>query len=151
LAVNSDNEILEAKSQRNKLRWKRKGEVQQTPASLSYWEDRVVMLDTEGMLWIAEDRRGRLTWEALPRCPGAIDVMASQDRLYVLTDKQEILQYDQPTGWLRVAIKNGITYSQDMRLLMASDTGFWGLDSSGELYQAQHNSTHQLAVNVLVI
>jgi hypothetical protein len=152
LALNSRNELLEANvSRQHKLRWRRKSELQQTPTSLSYWKGGFVMLDTEGALWVAEDRRGPLTWEVLPPCPGAVDVMAAQNHLYVLTDKQEILQYDQSTGWLRVAIKNGITYDQDIRLLMASDAGFWALDGSGELYQAQHNSTHQLSVNALVI
>jgi len=151
-ALNTDNELLEAKlSRRGELRWKHKGVLQQTPRSLSYWKNRLVMLDTDGMLWTAEERRGRLTWESLAECNDVIDIMGDQRHLYVLTAKQEILRYDGPAGWLRVAIHNGITYNQDIRLLMASDEGFWAMDSEGVLYQGQHNSTQQLAVNVLII
>src|SRR5690606_7217882 len=81
----------------------------------------------------------------------AIDLMGDRHHLYVLTGKQEILRYDEPTGWLRVAIHNGMTYNQDMQLLMASSKGFFGMDSAGVLYRGQHSSTHQLAVNALVI
>ncbi len=151
-AVNSDNELLEAKlSRRGKLHWRSRGALQQTPKSLSYWNNRLVVADTAGMLWTAEDHRGRLTWDALMECDDVIDVMGNHDKLYVLTAKQEVLRYERPEGWLRVAIHNGITYNQDMQLLIAADEGFWALDSSGMLYQGQHNSTHQLAVNALVI
>ncbi len=151
-ALNAHNELLEAKiSSRGKLRWKRKGVLQQTPRSLSYWKDRLVMLDSAGMLWTAQDNRSRLTWNSMIEREGVIDIMGNRDDLYVLTAKQEILRYDEPTGWLRVAIHNGITYDQHMQLLMASSGGFWGMDSAGVLYQGRHSSTHQLAVDVLMV
>lgn len=151
-AVDANNELLEAEvPRRGEVHWKRKGALRQTPKSVSHWNGRLVLLDTAGVLWTAKDRRGRLTWDALVECKDVIDVMGDRHNLYVLTAKQEILRYDGPTGWLRVAIHNGITYNQDMQLLMASDEGFWALDRSGILYQGQHNSTRQLAVNALVI
>jgi len=151
-ALDVDNELLEAKiPSRGELRWRRKGVLQQTPRALTYWKDQLVMLDTAGRLWTAEDRRGPLTWNPMWECDDVIDIMGDRHDLYVLTAEQEILRYDEPTGWLRVAIHNGITYNQDMQLLMASDKGFWALDRSGTLYQGQHSSTRQLAVNALVI
>lgn len=152
LAVSTDNELLEAVvAGKRELRWRRKGILQQTPMSLSYWKGRLVMLDTAGMLWTAEDRRGQLTWEPLAACDDVIDIMGDRHHLYVLTAKQEILRYEGSEGWLRVAIHNGITYNHDMRFLMASGEGFWAMDGAGVLYQGQHASTHQLAVNALVI
>ncbi|MGV3764129.1 hypothetical protein [Parapedobacter sp.] len=152
VALNAHNELLETKiSGRGKLRWRHRGTLQQTPRSLSYWKGRLVMLDSEGMLWTAEGDRSRLTWRPIIECEDVIDIMGNRDELYVLTAEQEILRYDEPRGWLRVAIRNGITYDQDMQLLMASSGGFWGMDSAGVLYQGQHSSTHQLAVNVLMI
>lgn len=151
-AVNSDNELLEAAvSHRGGLKWRRKAVLQQIPRSLGYWSGRLVILDTAGVIWVAENRRGRLTWDAVTECDGAIDVMADEDHLYVLTDQQEILRYEGSKGWLRVAIRNGITYNHDMRLLMASDQGFWAMDGTGVLYQAQHSTTGQLTVGALVI
>lgn len=151
-ALNTDNELLEAiPSHRKGLKWRHKAVLQQTPRSLSYWNGHFVLLDTAGMLWVATDRPGLLVWDNLAKCKGAIDIMVNKDNIYVLTDKQEILQYKGSEGWLRIAIHNGITYNQDIRILMASSKGFWSMDGIGVLYKAQHNSTGQLSLGALVI
>jgi len=152
LALTADNELLEAtRSRQDELHWRRRGMLEQTPKALSHWKDHWVLLDATGMLWTAKEGGGRLMWDTLVKCDDVIDVMADRENLYVLTAKQEILRYDGPDGWLRVAIRNGITYDQDMQLVMASGEGFWAMDRAGVLYKGQHNSTRQLAVNALLI
>lgn len=151
-ALNTRNELLEASiSTRGRTKWKRKGQIVQTPRALSYWDSRLVLLDEKGKLWTAKVRRGPLEWSAWTVCEGAIDIMADQHNLYVLTDKQEILRYEATGEWIRVAKHNGITYNQDIRLVMASGTGFWAVDSAGILYEAAHNSVGQLTVGALII
>lgn len=150
-ALDAANDLLEAAPRRGKLRWKRRGNVHMAPQALSYHNGRFVLLDTAGVLWIAEDHRGSLAWRALATCDGAIDVMSDQRYLYALTGKQEIQRYVTDTGWLRVAIPNGITYHQDIRLLAASGAGYWALDHAGVLYQARHSSANQLTIGALLI
>ena len=151
-AVNAENQLMEAKvSRKGAVRWRHRGALQQTAKSLAYWKDRWVLLDTEGTLWTATDRRGTLMWEPLTSRADVIDVIGTSDQLFILTADQEILRYGSPTGWLRVAIHNGITYHQDLKCVVSSDQGFWALDRAGALYRAQHNTDRQLAVNAVVI
>jgi len=151
-ALDASNELLEAAPPyRGIIRWRRVGTVQMAPQALSYHDGRFVLLDTAGVFWTAEDRHGSLAWHPLVTCRGAMDVMSDQRHLYTLTDKQEILRYRPDTGWLRIAIPNGITYHQDIQLLMASGSGYWALDHAGVLYQARHSSVNQLTVGALLV
>ncbi|MGK6352874.1 hypothetical protein [Parapedobacter sp. DT-150] len=151
-ALNARRELLVASlPTRGALKWKHVDEVKMTPRSLCYWVGRLVVLDASGALWTAQDGPGRLAWSPLAQCKGAIDVMANNNGLYVLTEGQEILKYSSDGNWLRVAVPNGTTYRQDIRLLAVSDSGFWGVDAGGLSYQAQHASTRQLTVGALVV
>ena len=152
LAVTEDNQLLIGRiSRKGTWRWRNQGTLHQSLRSVSYWKGQLVALDVEGKLWTAADGLGTFIWNALPDCAGVIDVMASGEHLYVLTNAQEILRYEPSSGWLRVAIQNGLTYTQDIRLLLASDNGFWGLDRTGTLYTAQHSTTNNLLVNALAV
>lgn len=80
-----------------------------------------------------------------------VDFAVYKNKVYGLTGNNELLRYQGHGEWLRIAIQNGITYTQDIVKIGVHKDRLYGLDASGTVFIAQHKTDNNLFSHALSI
>src|SRR5690606_39268851 len=91
-------------------------------------------------------------WTKLPEMAGGTDVTVHNGQLYLLTASGEIVQHiASRKEWLRVAVRNGMTYQQDIRYLAADGDHIYGVDAASGVWKAVHHSDRNMFATAMSI
>src|SRR5690606_7778481 len=118
--------------------------------SFALWKNDLLLIDQNDVLWKAKKTK-KLVWKKIGVAPGIIDLASNNDQLYGLTDNNEIVRYQPNKDWLRIAIKNDLTYKQDIKRITVLKGHFYGIDLDNTRYMAQHKTDNNLTAHALAI
>ncbi len=149
-AIGSDQALYQARVSA-KPRWKKVMPLQREARSATLKGGVLAILDEHGSVWCTSVGR-TASWEKLPEMAGSADVMLHGDQLYLLTSTGEIVRYiRERQEWLRVAIRNGHTYQQEIRRLAAAGDHIYGIGADARVWQAVHRSDGNMAATAMSI
>ncbi|WP_257668416.1 hypothetical protein [Parapedobacter tibetensis] len=150
--INQANELLEMNPLSRRPRWHTIAALDKQAVAFAATDDGFVLVDAKGICWLSKGRSNVLSWTALIAEPLPLaDIAWREGTLYGLTPENELLRLRQDDTWVRIALRNGLTYQQDIRQIIAADDGFHGIDADGTWLDAGHNSTKQLSAGAVSI
>ncbi len=149
-AIGPDQTLYRARVSR-KPRWKALMALQKPVRSAAIQKGMLVVLDEQGSVWRSSVAR-TAAWTKLPEMADGTDVTVHNGQLYLLTASGEIVQYIAPREeWLRVAVRNGMTYHQDIRYLAADGDHIYGVDAASGVWKAVHHSDRNMFATAMSI
>lgn len=150
--------IVALLNQKEKLYTKLFKNAKQTPGdklpknsnSFAILKHDLVIIDQNDVLWKATKEKN-LSWQKIGLAPNIIDLVVHHDQLYGLTGDNEILRYQPNADWLRIAIKNGLTYKQDIKRIAVFKEHLYGIDATNTVLIAQHKTDNNLTAHALAV
>lgn len=149
--INARSELLKINFRRRKVKLQRLGKIDLKAIALARTDDGFVLIDEAGISWRAEEAGGTFSWRSFGAQRHLTDVLFEDGSLYGLTAQNEILKLQKDGAWVRIALRNELTYNEDIRQILSGQEGFYGITRQGQLVKAGHNSTGQLSAGALSV
>ena len=155
-AITSGGKFLYAdiQSGAGRLKWKKSVSPGSPIMALTATDSRLYAADKEGAIWMAGLSSKKLNWvqTGFPPLSDLASMAAVGEKLIVL-NREGVMFYQGGSGydhkWIKMAWKNGVTIREEIKTLIATREGIYGIDSGNVLYEGEHRSKGDLSVRAL--
>lgn len=155
-AITSGGQLLHANLENGagKLKWKKSVSPGFPVMALTATDSQLFALDKEGSIWIAGFSSKKLKWSktGFPPLEGVVS-MAVVGKKLILLNSEGVLYCQQGVGndhrWVKIAWKNGVTIREEIKTIVGSEEGLYGIDNGNTLFEGEHRSKGDLSARAL--
>jgi hypothetical protein len=152
-AVTGNGELLETKVEGG-INWKKTGSADRSVTAMAALGNKLFAANENGSIWYADMSKRSLEWSRVETINGIVSLTANNGRLYALTNEDVLYRCDPGSNrfeWLKIAYKNNITITEDIRHLAIADNVIYGLSNENILYEGEHRSRGNLTSRAMAV
>ncbi len=140
------------------VKWEITGSVDPSVIAITTAGNKFFAVNKEGTLWSADFPANRINWVKIElpsdSIKNVVSLTSNNGKLYVLTGKSAIYQCEpgkKGSKWLKIACRNGETFTEDMRHIAILDGRIFGVSRENFLFMGEHRTEGNLSARSMAI